>query len=88
MDLPALLLLALVGALIGAVGIGGFLVVPVLVFVQGRPLREAVIAAVVAFVGAGVVSLAVVLRQPQNTGISRPCVGVVAAARFQAETAA
>lgn len=66
MDLPALLLLALVGALIGAVGIGGFLVVPVLVFVQGRPLREAVIAAVVAFVGAGVVSLAVVLRQPHD----------------------
>lgn len=66
MDLPALLLLALVGALIGAVGIGGFLVVPVLVFVQGRPLREAVIAAVVAFVGAGVVSLAVVLRQSHD----------------------
>jgi uncharacterized membrane protein YfcA len=55
-----------VGALIGAVGIGGFLVVPVLVFVQGRPLREAVIAAVVAFVGAGLVSLVVVPRQPHD----------------------
>ena len=70
MDLPALLLLALVGALIGAVGIGGFLVVPVLVFVQGRALREAVIAAVVSFVGAGLVSLAVVLRQPRDMRVT------------------
>src|SRR5690348_9737644 len=63
MDLLALTLVASIGVLIGAVGIGGFLVVPVLVFVQGRPLREAVVAATVSFVGAGLVSLALVARE-------------------------
>jgi hypothetical protein len=61
-DILALLLVASIGVLIGAVGVGGFLVVPVLVFVQGRPLREAVIAATVSFVGAGIVAIVVVMQ--------------------------
>lgn len=62
-SLIAFALIAGIGIAIGAVGIGGFLVVPVLVFVEGRPLREAVIAATVSFVGAGLVSLVVSRRQ-------------------------
>ena len=63
MSLLTLALIVAIGVAIGAVGIGGFLVVPVLVFVQGRPLREAVVVAVVSFVGAGLVSLLVVMRR-------------------------
>lgn len=63
MSPTAFLLVLAVGALIGAVGIGGFLLVPVLVFLEGRPLREAVIAATVSFAGSGLVSLLVSLRQ-------------------------
>jgi uncharacterized membrane protein YfcA len=63
-SLLAFALIAAIGVAIGAVGIGGFLVVPVLVFVEGRPLRDAVIAATVSFVGAGLVSLVVSRRQP------------------------
>jgi uncharacterized protein len=62
-DVLALTLVATIGILIGAVGIGGFLVVPVLVVLQGRPVREAVVAATVSFVGAGLVSLALVRRE-------------------------
>jgi uncharacterized protein len=60
----AFALIVSIGVLIGAVGIGGFLVVPVLVFIEGRPLRDAVIAATVSFVGSGLVALLVCLRQP------------------------
>lgn len=56
-------LICLVGALIGAVGIGGFLVVPVLIFFDGQPLRNAVIAATVSFVGSGLVSSLIWFRQ-------------------------
>jgi uncharacterized membrane protein YfcA len=70
MDLLALTLVASIGVLIGAVGIGGFLVVPVLVFLQGRPLREAVVAATVSFVGAGVVAL-VALAQGRRDARTR-----------------
>jgi uncharacterized membrane protein YfcA len=71
MTLLALVLLLLVGVLIGAVGIGGFLVVPVLVFLEGRSVRDAVIAATVSFVGSGLVALLVALRhgtQASNGG--------------------
>ena len=53
MSLLALALVFLIGALIGAVGVGGFLLVPVLVFLDGRPVRDAVVLATVSFVGAG-----------------------------------
>lgn len=66
MNLLALALIVAVGVSIGAVGIGGFLVVPVLVFVEGRSLRDAVIAATVSFVGAGLVALVEVLRRPRD----------------------
>ena len=66
MNLFALALIVAIGVSIGAVGIGGFLVVPVLVFVEGRTLRDAVIAATVSFVGAGLVSLVEVLRRPRE----------------------
>ena len=64
MSLLTLALIVAIGVAIGAVGIGGFLVVPVLVFVEGRPLRDAVMAATVSFVGAGLVSLVEILRRP------------------------
>lgn len=63
MHLLSFALIVTIGASIGAVGVGGFLVVPVLVFLDGRPLRDAVIAATVSFVGAGIVSLVVSLRR-------------------------
>ena len=66
MNLFALALIVAIGVSIGAVGIGGFLVVPVLVLVEGRTLRDAVIAATVSFVGAGLVSLVEVLRRPRE----------------------
>lgn len=66
MTLLALVLVLLVGVLIGAVGIGGFLVVPVLVFLEGRSVRDAVIAATVSFVGSGLVALHVWLRQEKS----------------------
>lgn len=66
MTLLALVLVLLVGVLIGAVGVGGFLVVPVLVFLEGRSVRDAVIAATVSFVGSGLVALYVWLRQEKS----------------------
>ena len=59
-------LIVAIGVSIGAVGVGGFLVVPVLVFVEGRSLRDAVIAATVSFVTAGLVSLVHILRRPRD----------------------
>jgi uncharacterized membrane protein YfcA len=66
MHLLAFASIVAVGASIGAVGVGGFLVVPVLVFLDGRPLRDAVIAATVSFVGAGIVSLVISLRRERD----------------------
>ena len=63
MSLLALALVFLIGALIGAVGVGGFLLVPVLVFLDGRPVRDAVILATVSFVGAGLAALYMETRQ-------------------------
>lgn len=65
--LLAFFLIFLIGALIGAVGVGGFLVVPILVFLDGRPVRDAVIAATVSFIGSGMVSLFVWLRERQDS---------------------
>jgi uncharacterized protein len=73
MTLLAVLLVFLIGLLIGTVGIGGFLVVPVLVFLEGRSPRDAVIAATVCFVGSGLVSLWVWRRERRVApGGSRP----------------
>jgi uncharacterized membrane protein YfcA len=63
LHLLAFALIVTIGVSIGAVGVGGFLVVPVLVFLDGRPLRDAVIAATVSFVGAGLVALVISLRR-------------------------
>jgi hypothetical protein len=41
-------------------------VVPVLVFLEGRSVRDAVIAATVSFVGSGLVALYVWLRQERS----------------------
>jgi uncharacterized membrane protein YfcA len=54
----ALLLLAAAGALIGAVGIGGFLVVPIVVHFGGTPVREAVAVAALSFLASGLLSVA------------------------------
>jgi len=54
----AALLVAGIGLLIGTVGLGGFLMVPVLMFMEGVTVRQAVVVAAVAFLAAGVASLA------------------------------
>ena len=51
------LLLVCTGVLVGAVGIGGFLVVPILVLLAGVPADQAVIFAAISFVFLGVVAL-------------------------------
>lgn len=55
--LLGLLLVGVIGVLVGAVGVGGFLLVPVLVLVQGAAIRNAVVVATLSFLVAGVVSL-------------------------------
>ncbi|MBA3507906.1 MAG: hypothetical protein H0T80_19300 [Betaproteobacteria bacterium] len=49
MSFLACVLILAVGVLIGAIGIAGFLVVPILVFVEGASVRDAVIVAAVSF---------------------------------------
>ena len=58
MDPSTLVVVFLIGTLIGVVGVGGFLLVPVLVFLEGGTVREAVILAAVSFAGSGLVALA------------------------------
>jgi uncharacterized membrane protein YfcA len=58
----ALLLLAGTGALIGTVGLGGFLVVPIVLHFEGTPVREAVAVAAVIFLASGLTSLVVSWR--------------------------
>jgi uncharacterized membrane protein YfcA len=55
-SLVAALLIAAIGVLVGAVGLGGFLLVPVLVLLDGRAPHEALAAATLAFAAAGVLS--------------------------------
>ena len=58
MSVPTLALVAGIGLLIGTVGLGGFLLVPILVTLEGRSTHDAVVVAAVAFLFAGLVSLA------------------------------
>lgn len=64
MSVVAALLVASIGALIGAVGLGGFLLVPVLVYLEGSSVREAVVVAALAFLASGLTSLALWRRRP------------------------
>lgn len=57
MTLLAALLVAAIGALIGAVGLGGFMMVPLLMFLEGASVRQGVVVAAIAFLASGVVSL-------------------------------
>ena len=57
MTIAAALLVGGIGVLIGIVGLGGFLLVPVLMLLEGAPVHEAVVVAAVAFLASGVVSL-------------------------------
>ena len=57
MSVLALLLVSAIGLLIGLIGLGGFLLVPVLVLLQGTSTREAVVVAAVAFLAGGLLSL-------------------------------
>jgi uncharacterized membrane protein YfcA len=63
-SLATIALVAAVGALIGAVGLGGFLMVPILILLEGASVRQGVVIAAVAFLASGVVSLALRRRQP------------------------
>ena len=56
MSLTAILLVAAIGALIGAVGLGGFLMVPLLALMEGTSVREGIVVAAIAFLASGVVS--------------------------------
>ena len=56
MTLAAASLIALVGVLVGAAGLGGFLVVPTLVWLAGQDPADSVAAAALAFLAAGAVS--------------------------------
>ncbi len=71
MSPSAALLIAIVGVLIGAIGLGGFLVVPVLVLLDGRAPHEALAAATLAFAGAGALSWATA-RPAHGAGADRP----------------
>ena len=63
MSLTAILLVAAIGALIGAVGLGGFLMVPLLALMEGTSVREGIVVAAIAFLTSGVVSL-LLFRRP------------------------
>lgn len=63
MSVLALLLVSAIGLLIGLIGLGGFLLVPVLVLLQGTSTREAVVVAAVAFLAGGLLSLAAWTRR-------------------------
>lgn len=64
MSVATILLVVAIGALIGAVGLGGFMMVPVLMFLEGSSVRQGVVIAAVAFLASGLVSLALWRRQP------------------------
>lgn len=51
-----------IGALIGAIGIGGVLLTPWLTQVIGLPIREAIVISSFAFIGTGVAALVISLR--------------------------
>jgi uncharacterized membrane protein YfcA len=57
MSLAAALLVGGIGMLIGMVGLGGFLLVPVLMLMEGASVHDAVVSAAVAFLASGVVAL-------------------------------
>ena len=61
-----MLLVAGIGLLIGSVGLGGFLMVPVLMFVEGATVRQAVVTAAVAFLASGLVSAALWRRDAEG----------------------
>ena len=63
MTLLVAVLLAGTGLLVGAVGVGGFLVVPILVLLAGVPVDEAVVFAAISFVVLGIVAFAVRSRR-------------------------
>lgn len=58
-----LLLIGMIGVLVGAVGIGGFLLVPCLVLTAGVSVRSAVVVATISFLVAGFVSLCAMHRE-------------------------
>ncbi|MCC7327505.1 MAG: sulfite exporter TauE/SafE family protein [Burkholderiales bacterium] len=59
MSLVAALLVGSIGALIGAVGLGGFMLVPVLMYFEGVSVREAIVVAALSFLVSGFVALAI-----------------------------
>lgn len=66
MTLLAALLLVCTGLLVGAVGIGGFLVVPILVLLAHTAVDQAVVFAAISFVVLGVMALGVRSRSPHD----------------------
>ncbi len=64
MSVTAVLVVGVIGLLIGTVGLGGFLMVPALLLLEGATIRQAVIVAAIAFLASGLVSLARWWRRP------------------------
>lgn len=71
MSLTLALLVAAVGVLIGAVGLGGFLMVPLLTLFEAASVRQSVVVAALAFLASGVVSLMLFRRPVRNAGRER-----------------
>ncbi|MEO8855804.1 MAG: sulfite exporter TauE/SafE family protein [Burkholderiaceae bacterium] len=71
MSLTAILLVASIGAMIGAVGLGGFLMVPLLTLLEGTSVRQGVVVAAIAFLASGVVSLLLFRRPIDNARTER-----------------
>lgn len=57
-----------IGALIGAIGIGGVLLTPWLTQVIGLPVREAIVISSFAFIGTGAAALIIALRTVRGAG--------------------
>ena len=70
MTLTTALLVVAVGALIGLVGLGGFLLVPILVALEGASTRDAVMVAAVSFLCAGLLSLALWRRRAPGEAVT------------------
>jgi uncharacterized membrane protein YfcA len=64
MTLATVMLVFGIGLLIGTVGLGGFIMVPVLMLLEGTTVRQAVVIAAIAFLASGIVSLALWRRHP------------------------
>ena len=79
MSIPLIAICFIVGLLIGAVGIGGVLLVPALTFVSGIGVHEAVPVCTLSFLATGIIGVIVYARHGsiEWSGVSWLCLGAV-----------